>query len=191
MIAYKGFTKDLTATYGKGIYKYQVGMTLYEEKSKTRSTGFHSAEYILDCTNWYALDGKNRFFEVEAGGSIDEEQGCSMVVSTEITLLRELSLPEIALEAVKYMITHPHREWEKSGSRLSVQMEKAEGSTDAIVIARGSRPMVKAGKGCIIGLILENKAGIQSAIVRAVDEKGVVKPDTWYTITEFGKLEEI
>lgn len=58
MIVFKGFTKELTATHGKGLYQYQQGETYIEEKSKTRSTGFHCAEYILDCMTWYPMDGK-------------------------------------------------------------------------------------------------------------------------------------
>lgn len=111
MIVYKGFNENLQATCGKGIFQYEQGKTYTEEKSKTRSTGFHAAEYILDCLNWYALDGKNRFFRCEAGGSIDEEEGCSMVVSTELTLEKELNLTEIAFAAMRYIIEHPKRDW--------------------------------------------------------------------------------
>jgi hypothetical protein len=192
MIAYKGFKKDLTATFGKGIYQYRTGETLHEEKSKTRSTGFHSAEYILDCMKWYPLNGENRFFEVEAAGSIDEEAECSMVVSTEITLLRELTIGEIALVAVRYMIEHPKRNWEESGSRLCVNRDMAEGTEpESIIIARGAHPKVKAQEDSAIGLIVENEDGIQSAIVRMVRKEGAVRPGIWYTITETGKLKEV
>lgn len=113
MRVYKGFNKKIQAKHGKGTFQYEKGKTYKEEKSKTRSTGFHAAEYILDCLQWYPIDGKNKFFLCEAGGSIDEEDGCSMVVSTELTLLRELTLMEIAMAAMEYMIIHPKRTWEK------------------------------------------------------------------------------
>ena len=83
MRTYKGFTEDLKATYGNGVFQYEPGKTYREEKSKTRSTGFHAAEYLPDCMMWYGLNDKSRFFLCESGGSIDEEDGCSMVVSTE------------------------------------------------------------------------------------------------------------
>ena len=79
MRTYKGFTEDLKATYGNGIFQYEPGKTYREEKSKTRSTGFHAAEYLPDCMMWYGLNDKSRFFLCESGGSIDEEDGCSMV----------------------------------------------------------------------------------------------------------------
>lgn len=100
MRVYKGFNKKIQAKHGKGTFQYEKGKTYKEEKSKTRSTGFHAAEYILDCLQWYPIDGKNKFFLCEAGGSIDEEDGCSMVVSTELTLIRELTLMEIAMAAM-------------------------------------------------------------------------------------------
>ena len=96
MRTFKGFNKNLQATCGKGTFQYQPGVLYREEKSKTRSTGLHAAEYILDCMRWYPLNGKNRFFKCTSGGSIDEEEGCSMVVSTELRLEEELNLYQIA-----------------------------------------------------------------------------------------------
>lgn len=53
MRTFKGFNKNLQATCGKGTFQYQPGVLYREEKSKTRSTGLHAAEYILDCMRWY------------------------------------------------------------------------------------------------------------------------------------------
>ena len=58
MRVYKGFNKEIQAKHGKGTFQYEKGKTYKEEKSKTRSTGFHAAEYILDCLQWYPIDGK-------------------------------------------------------------------------------------------------------------------------------------
>ena len=52
MRVYKGFNKKIQAKHGKGTFQYEKGKTYKEEKSKTRSTGFHAAEYILDCLQW-------------------------------------------------------------------------------------------------------------------------------------------
>ena len=141
MRVYKGFNKKIQAKHGKGTFQYEKGKTYKEEKSKTRSTGFHAAEYILDCLQWYPIDGKNKFFLCEADGSIDEENGCSMVVSTELTLIRELTLMEIAMAAMEYMIIHPKREWEKRerGAYAEKERSKAIGETK-IAIARGKHP---------------------------------------------------
>ena len=44
MRVYKGFNKKIQAKHGKGTFQYEKGKTYREEKSKTRSTGFHAAE---------------------------------------------------------------------------------------------------------------------------------------------------
>ena len=67
MRVYKGFNKKIQAKHGKGTFQYEKGKTYKEEKSKTRSTGFHAAEYILYFLQWYPNDGKNKFFLCEAG----------------------------------------------------------------------------------------------------------------------------
>ena len=185
MRVYKGFNKKIQAKHGKGTFRYEKGKTYKEEKSKTRSTGFHAAEYILDCLQWYPIDGKNKFFLCEAGGSIDEEDGCSMVVSTELTLLRELTLMEIAMAAMEYMIIHPKRAWEKRerGAYAEKERSKAIGETK-IAIARGKHPKVKGEYGTVIGLIVEDEKGKPVAAgVRNVD--GIqAKAHQIYSMTE-------
>lgn len=191
MIVFKGFTEDLTANCGKGIYQYEEGKTYTEEKSKTRTTGFHCAEYILDCMTWYKMDGKNRFFAVDAAGSIDEEEGCSMVVCTQITLLKELSVKEIAGYAMMYIVKHPLRSWEKQIENIEVLKNKAESTKkNGIAIARGAHPRVKGVKGSVLGLILESEQGtiLQAKLFEAGKEG---KADTWYTLTEERELKEI
>lgn len=191
MIAFKGFTEDLTANRGKGIYQYELGKTYIEEKSKTRSTGFHCAEYILDCMTWYEMDGKNRFFSVKAEGSIDEESGCSMVVCTKMTLLRELTVKEIAGYAMMYIVKHPLRDWEKQTQNISVLRNEAKSTKEnGIAIARGTNPKVKGAKGSVLGLILESESGeIQSAKVFEVGKDA--RENTWYTLTEERELKEL
>ena len=53
MIAYKGFNGDLTCTFGKGVFQYEAGTTIEEDRSKCARTGLHCAEYVLDCLKWY------------------------------------------------------------------------------------------------------------------------------------------
>lgn len=191
MIVFKGFTQDLTATYGKGTYQYELGKTYTEEKSKTRSTGFHCAEYVLDCMNWYEMDGKNRFFSVVAEGSIDEEKECSMVVCTKITLLKELSIKEIAGHAMMYMVEHPHRPWEQNHMNAVAAYGKAQADkSKSIAIARGPHPKVKGAEGSVLGLILEPEPGkILQAKVFTTGKEG--KENTWYTLTSERELREL
>ena len=184
MIVYKGFNEKLQATCGKGTFQYEVGKTYKEEKSKTRSTGFHAAEYIMDCLQWYPINGKNRFFQCEARGSIDEEKGCSMVVSTELTLVAELNLTEIAKAAMEYMIVHPKREWEAVHGGVCVKKDQAQAAgQDKIAVARGIHPGVWGDLGTRIGMIVEDEKGRPVAAGLKIVDGIKVKAFQKYTLT--------
>lgn len=189
MRAYKGFNKKLQCTRGRNTFTYEQGKTYQEPSSKTASSGFHCAEYLPDCFKFYPPDGKNRFFVVEAGGSIDEESSDSKIACTEITLIKELSRKQMAIACMIYMVKHPKRDWETSGHGYCIGKNKAE-TSGGIAIARGAEPQTKGGKGSIIGLILEKDGQIIQAKAEEVDG-ALIRPDTWYTITRGGRICEI
>ena len=184
MIAYKGFRGNLTCTLGKGTMQYDPGDTIREERSKAARTGMHCAEYVLDCLSYYPLGQGNRYFEVEASGSIDEDGSDTKIACTEMTLVKELSIKEIAFRAMAYMVDHPQREWEKKGTLLDVSKEEAVGAgKGSIAIARGKDPRVKGKTGTVAGLLVENEDGeIENARYFVIDGKER-KPDVWYRIT--------
>lgn len=191
MRTYKGFTEDLKATYGNGIFQYEPGKTYREEKSKTRSTGFHAAEYLPDCMMWYGLNDKSRFFLCESGGSIDEEDGCSMVVSTELTLIKELDLLDIAGHTMMYMVEHPQRKWISMVGGVMITSDAAHtGAGRLLAIARGERPIVYEIEGTAVGWVLESEGNIIAAKVGVVGQSGI-KPGVKYTITANRELVEV
>ena len=191
MRTYKGFTEDLKATYGNGIFQYEPGKTYREEKSKTRSTGFHAAEYLPDCMMWYGLNDKSRFFLCESGGSIDEEDGCSMVVSTELTLIKELDLLDIAGHTMMYMVEHPQRKWISMVGGVMITNDAAHtGAGTLLAIARGERPIVYGIEGTGVGWVLESEENIIAAKVGIVGQSGI-KPGVKYTITANRELVEV
>lgn len=191
MRTYKGFTEDLKATYGNGIFQYEPGKTYREEKSKTRSTGFHAAEYLPDCMMWYGLNDKSRFFLCESGGSIDEEDGCSMVVSTELTLIKELDLLDIAGHTMMYMVEHPQRKWISMVGGVMITNDAAHtGAGTLLAIARGERPIVYGSEGTAVGWVLESEGNIIAAKVGVVGQSGI-KPGVKYTITANRELVEV
>ena len=177
MRTYKGFTEDLKATYGNGIFQYEPGKTYREEKSKTRSTGFHAAEYLPDCMMWYGLNDKSRFFLCESGGSIDEEDGCSMVVSTELTLIKELDLLDIAGHTMMYMVEHPQRKWISTVGGVMITNDAAYTKTGTLLATA-------------VGWILESEGNIIAAKVGVVGQSGI-KPGVKYTITANRELVEV
>ena len=192
MIAYKGFNKDLVSILGNGIKEkcqFEIGKTMYEETSKTAKGGYHCCENPFECTTYYDLNGVNRFFMVEAAGDIDEDD-LGRIACTEITLLKELTPLEFALEGMKYIINHPNRkDWRSGKHRVKVKQDEAEtGFTNYIAIARGKHPKVKGAEGSILGLILEPEEGeIVSAKLFVPDRQQAGK---WFTIdTERNLLE--
>ncbi len=191
MRTYKGFTENLKATCGNGIFQYEPGKTYKEEKSKTRSTGFHAAEYLPDCMMWYGLNDKSRFFLCESGGSIDEEDSCSMVVSTELTLIKELDLLDIAGHTMMYMVEHPQRKWISMVGGVMITNDAAYTKTGTLLaIARGERPIVYGIEETAVGWILESEGNIIAAKVGIVGQAGI-EPGVKYTITADRELVEV
>lgn len=183
MLAYKGFKSDLTCTFGRGTFQYKEGQTIKEEDSKAQRTGLHCAENPVECLRWYPLGGGNRYFLVEAAGSIDELGGTdTQLACTEMTLLKELSLKEFAGHAMMYMVKHPLRDWKRNSRMLQITEDEAEADENGIAIARGLHPKVKGKQGAVLGLIRDNGGLIEDAKLFAVE--GEIKPDTWYTLKD-------
>ena len=185
MIAYKGFTSKLT---GHGGYQFKAGETVEETRSKTVSGGFHCTENPFECLTYFSLGRGNRYFQVEASGDIDED-GSERIACTKMTLLKELTLKELAGYGMIYMIQHPLRKnWEQQKSHLTVAKNEAAAVTgEDIAISRGPEPKVKGKIGSILGLIIEPEEGNITGAKLFVCKK----EDTWYTLRAGRKLEEV
>lgn len=194
MIAFKGFTKELSAVLGRGTFRFEPGKTYEEERSKCASGGFHCAEYPFDCLDYYSLDGDNRFFMVEAGGSIDEDNVGSRISCTRLTLLDELTPQKLAYHGMEYMIKHPARDWEKIYQNVHIAVEKAEikesWGSPAVAVARGRHPMVKGPEGSVLGLLLEPEPGCFTAARLFTVDGSRWRAGTWYTVDNKGMIVE-
>ena len=181
MIAYKGFAPDFTASFGSGKKQYHVGDVLEEDNSKTARTWMHCAEYVLDCLRWYPLGNGNRYCQVEARGSIDED-GSVQIACTKMHIVRELNTKQIASAACMYMVSFPERDWKRKGRLLDVAEDAARGQgAGAIAIARGKDPKVKGAAGSVLALLKEPKKG-QFEAAKVFEVGGDILPDVWYTI---------
>lgn len=183
MIVFKATNHDMTCHMGQGIFQYKLGVPAVAENSKCGGTGLHACEYVLDCTSYYNLSGRNRFFLAEAEGDIAEDGVNTRIACTKLTLVKELTHREIAGQALLFMVGHPCRDgWEAKRAMLEVKRNSASVNVcDGIAIARGENPMVKGVIGSHLGLIRENDDGtIAEAKLFTIGEK--YKPDTWYTI---------
>lgn len=182
----RGFDKNMCATLGNGVYQYATSGIYIEPECKARCNGFHFVEYAPDCLGYYGLGKGNRYFLINAGGDINEEQGevCSC---TEMTLLQELNMDQFVIKTLEYMVKNPRMDWERERWMLQIARDKAEADVSgAIAIARGIHPEVRGVKGSHLGLILENEQGeIISALgFRAKDKK-------IYTLTVDHRLEVV
>ena len=172
----------MTCTFGRGTFQYEAGQTIKEDSSKCQNRGLHCAENPLECLRWYPLGQENRYFLVEASGSLDELGGDdTQLACTEMTLVRELNVKEMAGHAMMYMVMHPLRPWEWTGNMLQVAQDRAEAKAPgAVAIARGLHPRVRGVSGAILGLIREDGGLIEDAKLFTV--QGDIKPNTWYTL---------
>lgn len=172
MIAFKGFSKELKSVHGNGKDKdcsFVPGETKTAQRSKTQREGYHCTENVFDCLRWHPLGGSSRIWMVEASGDIDEGQDCQ-ISCTQITLIKELTIYEIALEGMKYMIKHHRRQgWQQDRRLLSVKEDQAE--AEGIAIARGKDPRVKGQKGSILGIIIEDEGEIWDAGIMKVKKE--------------------
>lgn len=164
MIAYKGFNNKLQSVMGDGkkeTCNFKIGETKTVQNSKTARSGFHCCENPFECLTYYALDGENRFFKVEAAGDIDEDES-ERIACTQITLLEELTQLQFALEGMKYIIAHPDRKkWQQCHGNVIVKEDEATAcEKDCIAIARGTDPKVTGPEGSILGMIVEDETGI-------------------------------
>lgn len=160
MTAFKGFTRELTARMGRGTCQFEPGGSYQEERSKTVGSGFHCCENPLECLAYYPLGAGNRYFKVEAAGSIDED-GDERIACTRITLLEELGVKQLAGYGMAYMVRHPMRgRWKQQRRMCTVGPGPVEAlEPGAIAISRGGRPMVQGVPGAVLGLIAEPSPG--------------------------------
>lgn len=195
MQCFKGFTSDLVATCGRGDMKFELHKTYIEKESKTVRTGFHCAEYPMDCLRFYPLRQGNRYFIVEAAGDIDDDE--KMVACTQLTIKSELTVKEMVQYSLLYIMRHHNRDVNHHSQNAIVQNDEAmlavEG--EGICIAYGKNPRVKAVKGNYIGLIKFDESGV----VGGLWQVGEYKPEnpqsrvparTWLTVDEIGNLVE-
>lgn len=187
MIAFKGFTPDLTSRLGNGVKKdctFEPGCTMESKESKTARTGYHCCENPFECLAYYSFDGKNRFFKVVADGDIDEDDQ-ERISCTKITLEQELSFVQFAMEGMKYMIEHPQRPWQQNKYRCEVKEDEAEATQPfGIAIARGENPRVRGVKGSVLGIILEKDGEIQLAKIMELKGTNEEFADKWITINQ-------
>ena len=146
MRAYKGFNSNLDCTRGQGVFHYEVGKTYKEDKAQCASTGFHCVEQPIDVLTWYEGNGA-RFCEVEASGDINED-GDDRISCTEMTIIRELTLEQLAMLQCLWIADHPERKVSKH-----VLKDFGKATKNGVVIVEGRNPKAEGELGSMIFLV--------------------------------------
>lgn len=149
MITFKGFKPDMRALYRGGDIKYEIGKTYIEEDAECAHSGYHSCNEPLQVLEWSRAES-TRYVVCEAGGDIHED-GTNRVSSTELTLLKEVSLKELAMIEAKWIEKHPLRENTRYVNREFGQAQSG------ICFVRGKNPKGRGAKGDLIILAEEQK----------------------------------
>ena len=157
MIAYKAFQKNLSCLG----FQYKETEWNYTEKAACRKTGFHCAENPLDCV-------------VEVAGERQEEGDDSKIDCKQLRIVRRLTVLELLIEGVAYMLQYPHRRLSKI-----IQIEKGS-PMGGFTVVRGKHPVGKGRKDTILLLIREDiKGNIVNFSVIIIDGKEYV-PNVYY-----------
>ncbi|WP_407382825.1 hypothetical protein [Ruminococcus sp.] len=117
MKAYKGFDKDLKCRD----FQFEVGKEYTEEKAEMCKCGFHACLYPLDCFSYYP-PANSRYCLVEINDIVESKtQDDTKVCGKNIQILKELSLTELTLAAVDYVLDKNDKKMIKSstGNRAS------------------------------------------------------------------------
>ena len=172
MIAYKGFNKGLIC---RG-YQFSKGENITEEANCAHN-GFHSAENPLDCITYYGNIKDSVYCIVEVTGDMDEDDRDSKIASTELRIIKQLTLEELFLHALAFMVDHPKRTW---SDQVSKDRATARGG---FAVVRGSDPIAQGKLGDILAFAKEdaNSPLIEQVALARVDGE-VILANTWYGI---------
>lgn len=178
LMAYKGFSRDLSCTSGGNRFQYRKGIWNEEPEANTGKNGFHCAEDPLDCLNYYPDREKAVYYLVLADGDVNEDGYDSKISCTRMKLVKELGLKDFLMHALRYLYLHPYRKPNRRVKRESAA------AADGFAIVRGKGPIAKGKKGDILAFVKEepDRRDIEELGLYEVD--GIeIKEDRWYDIS--------
>lgn len=170
MIAYKGFQPGLIC---KG-YQFQMGLNV-TTKANCHLNGFHCAENPLDCLFYCPMLHQSEYYVVKAEGDRDEDGLDSKISCTKLTILKRMSLKELFLHGLAYMVDHPARKWSGVVSNNNVS------ASSGYAVVRSPDPVAKGRLGDYLAFAKEDKARkeIIQISLALVDGKEIL-PGVWY-----------
>jgi len=96
MRAYKGFIRSKDGTLSCRGFVYEPGKT-YKHKGEIEicKSGFHACHELWQVWPYYPNNGQTAYYEVECGGIVSED-GDGKFVCSEIKLVKEIDVTEVA-----------------------------------------------------------------------------------------------
>ena len=216
IIAYKGFDNNLCC---RG-FQFKVGEE-YEQQGKIKccENGFHACTNPFDVLDYYDVNGKNRFCQVEQYGIIDNNKEDTKQASSKIKIKAEIGMAGLFKAGVEWIKEktnpipiinetkdkndNPSGDSAKIGS--SGDSAKIGSSGDSaqiectgeysVICCAGRNSRAKAKKGSWITLSewkysKEKKRNIPVCVKTEYVDGERIKEDTWYRLVD-GKFQEV
>ncbi|MBR2312185.1 MAG: hypothetical protein IKA46_02735 [Clostridia bacterium] len=168
-LAYKAFSPGFVC---RGVAFKPIGEVNVTSAANCRRNGWHCAENPADCLSYYPDIDKSWYCLVGIGGDVDEDDHDSKISCTELTILRELSLPDYFLHILIYMAKHP------SVPCSITQNGRGDTGRKGYAVVRGLRPYAKGKLGDILAMAREENGEIVQIAVHVVDGESV--PENTY-----------
>ena len=210
VVSYKGFGLDWKCRD----YQFKIGET-YEHNGPVEvcASGFHACEYPLDVFGYYP-PGISKYAEVRQGGTLARHNDDSKVASARLTVIAELSIPEIVTRAIKWITDRCTPEGEvasgyqgaasSTGDRGAASSTGHQGAasstgdrgaasstgTRGAAMASGCEGRAQGANGNALFLVHRaNDGAITHAWAGIVGRNGI-KPFIWYSLGADGKPKE-
>ncbi|WP_421565241.1 DUF7666 domain-containing protein [Ochrobactrum sp. EDr1-4] len=150
--------------------------------------GFHACEYPLDIFGYYP-PSTSRFGEVELSGETSKEGSDTKIATAEITIKRELKIPELVAAAVRYIIDRTKR---VDGNHATEERELIKVSGDRSIAtvtsewsaatATGYEGKVRDREGCALFLVERNDSTEIVSVWSGMVGRDGNKVDACYTL---------
>ena len=215
IIAYKGFDNNLCC---RG-FQFKVGEE-YEQQGEIKccENGFHACTNPFDVLDYYDVDGKNRFCQVEQYGIIDNNKEDTKQASSKIKIKAEIGMAGLFKAGVEWIkektnpipIINETKDKNDNPSGDSAHIGSSGDSAkigssgysakidstgeDSVICCAGDNSMAKAKKGSWITLSKwkyseEKKHYIPVCVKTEFVDGERIKEDTWYKLVN-GNFEE-
>ena len=172
-LAYKAFAPGFVC---RGVQFRPVGEKNVTDAANCARNGWHCAENPADCLSYYPNIRCSVYCIVAVEGDTDEDANDSKISCTELTILRELSLPDYFLHILIYMAKHP------SVPCSITQNGRGDSGRRGYAVVRGLRPYAKGKLGDILAMAREGEQNeIVQIAVHVVDGEKIPE-DTYIDI---------